>query len=87
MSMSNEGDLVIDPYIGVGTVAVTALINNRRAAGADIEKKYLEIAKLRIEQAQNGSLPKRPRDMAVYKPDKKTLVAKIPDEWIQNGDG
>jgi len=84
LSMSNEGDLIVDPYLGVGTVAVAALINNRRSAGADIEKRYLDIARLRLSQANEGSLPIRPRDMPLYKPDNKTAVAKVPIEWLQN---
>lgn len=87
LSMTNEGDLVVDPYMGVGTVAVTALLNNRRAAGADIERRYLDVAKSRLFQAKAGNLPVRPRDMPVYTPDTNTAVARIPDEWIQNGNG
>lgn len=87
LSMTNEGDLVIDPYMGVGTVAVTALINNRRAAGADIENRYLEIAKNRIFQANNGTLPVRPRDMPVYVDNGNSSVSKIPEEWVNNNKG
>jgi adenine-specific DNA-methyltransferase len=51
LALSNPGDLVIDPYIGSGTTAVAAVLNGRRAAGADIQEKYLAIARERLLQA------------------------------------
>ncbi len=44
LALSNDYDLVVDPYIGVGTTAVTSLLCNRKSAGADIEERYLDIA-------------------------------------------
>jgi len=41
LSMTKEGDLVFDPFIGVGTTVVAALLHNRKSAGADIEKNTL----------------------------------------------
>ena len=81
LGMTNPGDLVIDPYLGVGTTAVTAFLHGRRAAGADIEKRYLDIARERLEQAQQGTLKIRPRDMPVYEPDPNSKLARTPDEW------
>jgi adenine-specific DNA-methyltransferase len=46
---SNTGDLVLDPFIGSGTVAVTCLENNRSVIGFEKERKYLDIAAERIE--------------------------------------
>ncbi len=49
---SNENDLIFDPFIGSGTVAEAALQNNRVVIGCDIKKKYLDIAKKRIEKIE-----------------------------------
>ncbi|MGA3213556.1 MAG: site-specific DNA-methyltransferase [Terriglobales bacterium] len=46
---SNVADLVLDPFIGSGTVAVTCLINKRSVLGFERESKYLDIAARRIE--------------------------------------
>lgn len=48
LSMTQEGDLVIDPFMGVGSTAIASVKNNRRSAGADTMKKYLDIAKERL---------------------------------------
>lgn len=48
---SNEGDVVFDPFAGSGTTAVAALIERRRFVGFEIDKRYYDIATLRIEEA------------------------------------
>jgi len=68
LALSQKNDLVVDPFIGVGTTAVAAVIHQRRIAGADIVKDYLEIAEKRIRKAISGSLPIRPREKPVYIP-------------------
>ncbi|MBN1618873.1 site-specific DNA-methyltransferase [Candidatus Dojkabacteria bacterium] len=81
LGLTNEGDLVFDPYIGVGTSAVSAVLNNRRAAGADIMQKYLDIAEERIRKAWEGTLKIRPMNKPVYKPSGRESVSQIPKEW------
>jgi len=81
LALTNENDLVVDPYIGVGTTAVASLLCNRRSAGADIERRYLDIAKERVIQAWEGTLRYRPMNKPVYKPTGNASVDKIPDEW------
>ena len=49
LSWSNEGDMVLDPMAGSGTVAKTCERLNRRWIGIEISKKYCEIAATRIE--------------------------------------
>jgi site-specific DNA-methyltransferase (adenine-specific) len=49
ISWSNEGDLVYDPFIGRGTTAKMAILNNRKYIGSEISKEYCEIAKKRIK--------------------------------------
>jgi adenine-specific DNA-methyltransferase len=40
---SNENDLILDPFIGSGTTARTAMLNNRLFLGFEINKNYIEI--------------------------------------------
>lgn len=56
LSLTNKGDLVVDPFIGSGTTAVASIIHKRRCAGADKMKKYIDIASKRIIQAHQGTL-------------------------------
>lgn len=68
LSLTNDGDLVFDPFIGVGSSAIAALIHGRRAAGAEISTEYLEIARDRIEKAFRGELQIRPMNRPVFDP-------------------
>ena len=85
LATTNEDDLVVDPYIGVGSTAVAAVLNNRRVAGADIEKRYLDIAVDRVRKAAQGQLKTRPMNRPVYEPDGRSAVSRVPEEWTQNG--
>jgi len=73
LSMSKKDDLILDPFMGVGTTAVAAIKNNRRAAGAEVVKKYYEIAKKRVIKAFSGELRIRP-DKPIYKPPKNSKL-------------
>lgn len=47
---SNIGEIVLDPFMGSGTVAEVALKNNRKVIGFEIESKYCEYIVTRIEK-------------------------------------
>ena len=48
LSWSNEGEIVFDPFMGSGTTAKMALINNRQYIGCEISSEYIELANERI---------------------------------------
>jgi len=50
ISWSNPGDLVFDPFMGSGTTAKMAILNNRNWIGSEISKEYCEIAEKRINE-------------------------------------
>lgn len=45
---SNKGDVVLDPFMGVGSTGIAALKNNRKFIGIEIEKEYFDAAANRI---------------------------------------
>ena len=49
---TNEGDIVLDPFIGAGTTAVAASLLDRHYIGFDIADEYLNIAKKRIDNTK-----------------------------------
>jgi len=49
VSWSNEGDTVLDCFLGSGTTAIAAKALNRKFIGIEISQEYLDIAKNRIE--------------------------------------
>lgn len=81
LSLTNEGDLVVDPYLGVGTSAVSSILHNRKSAGSDQEIRYLEIARKRVVNAWNGTLKTRPMNKPVYKPNPNSKISIPPKEW------
>lgn len=40
---SNEGDLVLDPFVGIGFVPIACKLTNRKFIGTEIDKKYFDI--------------------------------------------
>ena len=48
--LSVPGALVCDPFCGSGTTGVAALQEERRFVGIDIEKKWCEVSKRRLEE-------------------------------------
>ena len=48
ISWSNEDDLIYDPFMGSGTTAKMAILNNRNFIGSEISKEYCDIANERI---------------------------------------
>lgn len=52
LSWSNDGDLVLDPFVGSGTTAKMASVYNRKYIGVDISKEYCDESKIRIKESR-----------------------------------
>jgi len=48
--MTKEGETILDPFMGSGTTGVACIRTGRKFIGIEIEQKYYEIAKQRIEK-------------------------------------
>ncbi len=83
LSMTDEGDWVLDPFIGVGTTAIAALMHNRKAIGAEVIPEYVEVARERVRLAEEGKLRIRPMTRPVYDPDAPNVS--IPPQVVQLG--
>lgn len=70
LSMTDAQDAVFDPYMGVGSSVVAALMHGRRAYGCDVVPEYVEIARQRVRALQAGVLRTRPMGKPVYDPAK-----------------
>lgn len=57
LSWSNEGDIVLDPFMGSGTVGIVCKGLNRDFIGIDINQEYVEMAKHRIETEDFSGIP------------------------------
>lgn len=49
---SNEGDTVLDPTMGTGSTGLAAKIENRNFIGFELDEKFFNIAKERIEKGE-----------------------------------
>ena len=78
LGLSNKGNLVFDPFMGVGSSGVAAVYNDRKFIGSEIESTYVKEAKNRLKKAlkkedifrkdapvydyRKSALSKRPKD-------------------------
>jgi adenine-specific DNA-methyltransferase len=81
LAMTKRGDVVIDPFVGVGTTAIAADKHDRFAIGIDKSAEYLALAKQRLAAQRIGKLVTRPLGKPVHKPNQRERVAALPDEW------
>ena len=70
LALTEPGDLVFDPFAGVGTSVAAAVRNGRRGCGVDKMAEYVQIANQRIKLALEGQLPVREMNTPVYDPRK-----------------
>ena len=68
LSLTDEGDSVFDPYVGVGTTVIAALKHNRRGIGCEIMREYVDIAQQRLKALEAGTLRTRPMGKPIYDP-------------------
>jgi len=68
LAMTNEGDWVLDPFLGTGTSVIAAIRHGRKGAGAEIVPRYVALALDRIAQEMAGTLRTRPMDRPIYDP-------------------
>lgn len=52
VSWSNEGDTVLDCFMGSGTTGKMAVLNGRNFIGMELDEEYFNIAKERIEECR-----------------------------------
>lgn len=48
---SNKGDWILDPFMGIGSCGVACINTNRNFIGCELDEKYFNIAKERLEKA------------------------------------
>ena len=68
LALTNKGDSVLDPFLGVGSTAIAAIKNGRHAYGCDVVQDYINIADQRIEDYYKGDLRMRPMNKPIYEP-------------------
>lgn len=80
LALTNKKDMVFDPFAGVGSTLVGALMHGRKPLGVDKELKYAEITINRIKSLETEGLPIRPLGTPIYSPPTGKLTT-LPKEW------
>lgn len=59
LTWTNEGDIVLDIFVGSGTTPKMALVNGRNMMGFDLSERYCEISKIRSTVCVEEELKRR----------------------------
>ena len=59
---TDEGDLVLDPFMGAGTTAVACIKLNRHYVGIEMMEKYCDLALEATDKVNNGNKGTRSPD-------------------------
>ena len=87
LALTDDDDWVVDPFAGVATSVIAALGNNRRGMGCERDEQYVRLATGRIADLARGVLPYRFLGKPIYRPSGREKVAKMPNEWLSDGNG
>lgn len=52
LELSDENDIILDPFLGSGTTAVAAVNTNRHYIGFELDEKYFDIACQRLDEVE-----------------------------------
>lgn len=66
LALTKPGDLVFDPFAGVGSAGVAAALHGRRFWGCELLHDYAKTGHQRIEAALNGTAKYRPHDKPLH---------------------
>jgi DNA modification methylase len=84
LALTNENDVVLDPFGGVGTSSLAALLLNRKAISIERDRGYVNKTVERVREMAKGNLRIRQLGTRVYVPTGKEKVSKIPESWFNN---
>jgi adenine-specific DNA-methyltransferase len=74
LAFTDESDLVVDPFLGVGSTAIAAQRLNRSFRGFELDPDYANEARDRLAQSRRGTLPVRQIGQRVPKPQGKVSL-------------
>lgn len=80
LALTNEGDLVFDPFAGVASAGVAAALHKRRFIGCELKASYVKQGVKRMQAALDGTALYRPHDKPVYD-HTKSYLSKAPEGY------
>jgi len=93
LASSNQGDLVLDPFFGSGTILRVCQVLNRRCIGIEVNPTYVDMARKRLSKPFEGfdsvdpRLSRIPRDLpkgaAEGRAEKQMLLLEQQEEYAE----
>lgn len=68
LALTNEGDVVYDPFMGVGTTPVACILTGREPMGSEILEHYYHVALERTKSAKDGTIRVRSMNQPIFEP-------------------
>jgi adenine-specific DNA-methyltransferase len=87
LALSDEDEWVLDPFVGVGSSIIGALMHGRKAMGCERENTYVKLAKERVQDYYAGRLRVRPLGKPVFRPTGREKVSQVPSGWKDQEEG
>lgn len=79
---SKAGETVLDPFVGVGSTLKAAAMEGRRGIGIELNKKYADLARVRLKSELSDEFPFR-NDQKVILGDARVLIPDLPANSIK----
>lgn len=83
LALTNENDVILDPFGGVGSSLIAALKQNRKAMIIEKEAKYVKISVDKVNDYFTGKLKTREIGTKIYEPTGKDKISQYPTEWFK----
>lgn len=82
LAFSNVGDVILDPFCGVGSTACASAFHDRTFIGFETNSGYVEIARSRVSNAIDGTLKFRRIGTMIVEEPEEVQAKKYPSEWL-----
>ena len=80
---TKSGETVLDPFVGVGSTLKAAALEGRKGIGIELNKKYADLARLRLKtELTNGHAALR-NDQKVIRGDARKVIPKLPANSVK----
>lgn len=76
------GEVVLDPFVGIGSTLKAAAIEGRKGIGIELNKKYVSLARRRLEEELNGD-PGICREQSVIHGDARVRIPTLAPQSVK----
>lgn len=78
---TKEGQVVLDPFVGVGSTLKASALESRRGIGIELYPRFAELARTRLNEEVPAAYLDR-HEQVVYEGDARVVLDKLPTECV-----